>query len=100
MCSYKINFPRKLGVLNMDSITLGQLARGAGIITALWVFREKIIKGVNGALDKKLDPLKKDIMMTMKMQLSTMEHLETGNHQEAMHKLRKEIENYLLERGN
>lgn len=84
----------------MGTITLEQLAGARAIITALWVFRERIIKGVNGALDKKLDPLKKDVVMTMKMQLSTMEHLETGNHQEAMHKLRKEIENYLLERGN
>lgn len=85
---------------SMESITLGQIARAVAIITALWVFAERIIKGVNGALDKKLDPLKKDITMTIKMQLSTMEHLETGNHQEAMHKLRKEIENYLLERGS
>ena len=84
----------------MESITLAQIAAARAIITRLWAFAEKIIKGVNGALDKKLDPLKEDIKMTMKMQLSTMEHLETGNHQEAMHKLRKEIENYLLERGN
>lgn len=48
--------------------------------------------------DSKLDPIKKDVSMTMKMQLSMLEHLESGNHQEAMGKLRKEVQDYLLER--
>lgn len=83
----------------MENITLAQVAAAAAIITALWVFAERIIKAVDGLLDKRLDPMKNDITMLMKSQLSMLEHLETGNHQEAMAKIRTEMQDYLLERG-
>ena len=82
----------------MESITLGQVAAGIAIIISLWAFAERIIKAVDKMFDSKLDPIKKDVSMTMKMQLSMIEHLETGNHQEAMGTLRKEAQDYLLER--
>ena len=83
----------------MENLTIGQIVVGLGAVTALWVFAERIIKAIDGILDKRLDPMKGDITMLMKSQLSMLEHLETGNHQEAMAKIRIEMQNYLLERG-
>ena len=63
----------------MESITIGQLARGAGIITALWVFREKIIKGFNKTFDDKLSPIKKDLEMLNSVTYVLLEHRSTNN---------------------
>lgn len=82
----------------MENITLGQMAAAIAIITAFWVFSEKVSKTVSTAVNKELDPIKKDITMLMKSQLSMLEHLESGNHQQAMAQIKTEMQNYLLER--
>lgn len=83
----------------MGTITLEQLAGARAIITALWVFRERIIKGVNGALDAKLKPLKDSTELVLKTQMSMMTHLIDGNHIDKMKELKKEVENSLIDKA-
>ena len=83
----------------MGTITLEQLAGARAIITALWVFRERIIKGVNGALDAKLKPLKDSTELVLKTQMSMMTHLIDGNHIDKMKELKKEVENALIDKA-
>lgn len=83
----------------MENITIGQVALALGTITVIWTFYSKVIKTINDSLDKKFDPIRKDITMLMKSELSMLEHLETGNHQAAMAKIREEMQTYLVERG-
>ena len=81
----------------MENITIGQITRGLRIITALWVFAERIIKGVNGALDAKLDPLEKKINMTLNAQFQMINHVLDGNHVDKLRALRDKMQNELIE---
>lgn len=68
----------------MENITLGQIAGAIAIITALWVFADRITKGINGALDKKLDPMKEDLEMLSSVTYEMLDHLATNNNSGGM----------------
>ena len=70
----------------MENITLGQIIAVIGVITALWVFTDKVIKAWNSALDNKLKPLydknesmQKDLDMLGDVCYQMLSHLATDN---------------------
>ena len=81
----------------MENITIGQIAAAAAIITALWAFAERIIKGVNGALEAKLNPLEKKINMSLNAQFQMINHMVDGNHVDKLRALRDKMQNELIE---
>lgn len=83
----------------MESITLSEIVTIVGIISSLWIFSEKISKSINGALDKKLDPLKKDVNLSLRVQAQMLNHIIDGNSIEKLKDLRKEMEKELINRN-
>ena len=63
----------------MENITLGQITRAVAIITALWIFAERIVKGFNKTFDDKLSPIKKDLEMLNSVTYVLLEHRSTNN---------------------
>ena len=70
----------------MENITLGQIAAAIAIITAFWVFTDRVLKSVNSTLDKKLDPMKKDLEMLSATTYEMLDHLATNNNSGGMKK--------------
>ena len=65
--------------MDISNVTLGQITRAIAIITRLWVFREKIIKGFNKTFDDKLKPIKDDLKIQSDMIYQLLDHASTNN---------------------
>ena len=85
----------------MEDITLGQIIAVIGVITALWVFTDKVIKAWNNALDSKLKPLndkydemQKDITMLGDVCYQMLSHMATENNTGGMQKALDEYNKY------
>lgn len=76
----------------MENVTLGQIAGALAIITALWIFVERIISAFNKALDTKLNPIQKDIEMLSNVTYEMLDHLATNNNSGGM---KKALEKYV-----
>ena len=70
----------------MENITIGQIAIAVGVITALWVFCERIINAVDGLLTKRLAPVAKDVEMLSGVTYEILDHLATNNNTGGMKK--------------
>lgn len=70
----------------MENITVGQIAGALAIITALWVFADKVVKGFNHALDIKLDPIRKDVEMLSSVTYEMLDHMASNNNTGGMKK--------------
>ena len=71
----------------MEQITLGQIAAGVAIITALWIFAERIIKAVNDAFTKAIKPIKDDLQMLNDVTYEMLKHMATNNNSGGMQKV-------------
>lgn len=76
----------------MENITVGQIAAAIAVITALWIFVERIINAVNKSLDTKLSPIQKDIEMLSSLTYEMLDHLATNNNSGGM---KKALEKYV-----
>lgn len=79
----------------MNDITLGQVATAIAIVTAFWVFGEKIVSSISKMFDKKLEPIKKDISMLSDVTYQMLDHMATNNNTGGM----KEVLNKYNEYG-
>ena len=59
----------------MSDITLGQIATVLALITAFWVFTERVIK----AYRDMMKPIKEDILMLSNMTYQILDHMATNN---------------------
>lgn len=85
----------------MEDITIGQIIAVIGVITALWVFTDKVIKAWNGALDNKLKPLveeqqqlRKDVNMLGDVCYQMLSHMATNNNTGGMKKALDDYNQY------
>lgn len=107
----------------MESLTIGQIVAAVVICQTLMTFIEKMVdkitkphsdleKKINNQderiekfeteminMNEKLEKLSKDNHMIMKTILDMMEHMLTGNHQEAMKQTMKDLQSYLVEKN-
>lgn len=90
----------------MEDITLGQIIAVIGVITALWVFTDKVIKAWNNALDSKLKPLndkydemQKDITMLGDVCYQMLSHMATENNTGGMQKALDDYNSYNRHNG-
>ena len=90
----------------MEDITLGQIKAVIGVITALWVFTDKVIKAWNNALDSKLKPLndkydemQKDITMLGDVCYQMLSHMATENNTGGMQKALDDYNSYNRHNG-
>lgn len=90
----------------MEDITLGQIIAVIGVVTALWVFTDKVIKAWNNALDSKLKPLndkyddmKKDIDMLGDVCYQMLSHMATSNNTGGMQKALDDYNKYNRHNG-
>ena len=66
----------------MNDITIGQVATVIAIITAFWVFTERVIK----AYKDMMKPLREDMLMLSNMTYQMLDHLSTNNNTGGMKK--------------
>lgn len=66
----------------MNDITIGQVATVIAIITAFWVFTERVIK----AYKDMMKPLREDMLMLSNMTYQMLDHLSTNNNSGGMKK--------------
>ena len=66
----------------MNDITIGQVATVMAIITAFWVFTERVIK----AYKDMMKPLREDMLMLSNMTYQMLDHLSTNNNSGGMKK--------------
>lgn len=66
----------------MSDITLGQVAAFLALITAFWVFTERVIK----AYKDSMKPLKDDVLMLSNMTYQILDHMATNNNTGGMKK--------------
>lgn len=66
----------------MNDITLGQIGTVIAIITAFWVFTERVIK----AYKDMMKPMKDDILMLSNMTYQILDHMATNNNSGGMKK--------------
>ena len=66
----------------MNEITLGQVAAALAVITAFWVFTEKISKLYKDTMK----PIKEDILMLSNMTYQILDHMATNNNTGGMKK--------------
>lgn len=64
----------------MSDITLGQIATVLALITAFWVFTERVIK----AYRDMMKPIKEDILMLSNMTYQILDHMATNNNSGGM----------------
>lgn len=74
----------------MNEITLGQLGTVIAIITAFWVFAERVIK----AYKDMMKPLKEDVLMLSNMTYQMLDHMATNNNTGGMKKALDEFNAY------
>ena len=78
----------------MNDITLGQVVIAIGTITALWVFAEKVLKGIEGMFTKHLAPLTSDMEMLKDITYQMLDHMATNNNTGGMKKVLDEYNRY------
>lgn len=66
----------------MNDITLGQIGTVIALITAFWVFTERVIK----AYRDMMKPMKEDILMLSNMTYQILDHMATNNNSGGMKK--------------
>ena len=74
----------------MNDITIGQVGTILAIITAFWVFTERVIK----AYKDMMKPLKDDILMQSNMIYQILDHMATNNNSGGMKKALDEFNAY------
>lgn len=74
----------------MNDITLGQVGTVLAIITAFWVFAERVTK----AYKDTMKPLKDDILMLSNMTYQILDHMATNNNSGGMKKALDEFNAY------
>lgn len=74
----------------MNDITIGQVGTVLAIITAFWVFGERVIK----AYKDTMKPLKDDILMLSNMTYQILDHMATNNNSGGMKKALDEFNAY------
>lgn len=74
----------------MSDITLGQVAGVLAIVTAFWVFAERVIK----AYKDTMKPLKDDVLMLSNMTYQILDHMATNNNSGGMKKALDEFNAY------
>ena len=78
----------------MNDITIGQIVTVIGVITALWVFAEKVLKGIDSMFNKHLEPLNKDVEMLKDITYQMLDHMATNNNTGGMKKALDEYNRY------
>lgn len=78
----------------MNDITLGQIVMGIGTVTALWVFADKVLKGIDSMFNKHLEPLTKDVEMLKDITYQMLDHMATNNNTGGMKKALDEYNRY------
>ena len=85
----------------MEDITVGQILGVIAVITAIWIFADRVIKAWNNALDNKLKPLvekyddmQKDIDMLGDVCYQMLSHMATSNNTGGMQKALDEYNKY------
>lgn len=66
----------------MNDITLGQIGTVIALVTAFWVFTERVIK----AYRDMMKPMKEDILMLSNMTYQILDHMATNNNSGGMKK--------------
>ena len=79
-------------------ITIAELAVMCGTVLALYTFYKTLKKDFNSMLDAKLNPLRKDVELSLRVQAQAINHLIDGNHTEKLKTLRDELEKELVAR--
>lgn len=74
----------------MNDITIGQVGTVLAIITAFWVFAERVTK----AYKDTMKPLKDDILMLSNMTYQILDHMATNNNTGGMKKALDEFNAY------
>lgn len=74
----------------MNDITIGQVGTVLAIITAFWVFAERVTK----AYKDTMKPLKDDILMLSNMTYQILDHMATNNNTGGMKKVLDEFNAY------
>lgn len=74
----------------MNEITIGQVAAVIAVITAFWVFTERVVK----AYKDMMKPLKDDILMLSNMTYQMLDHMATNNNSGGMKKALDEFNAY------
>ena len=74
----------------MNEITIGQVGTVIAIITAFWVFFERVKKAYNDATK----PLRDDILMLSNMTYQMLDHMATNNNTGGMKKALDEFNAY------
>ena len=74
----------------MNDITIGQVGTVIAIITAFWVFTERVVK----AYKSTMKPLKDDILMLSNMTYQMLDHMATNNNTGGMKKALDEFNAY------
>lgn len=74
----------------MNDITIGQVGTVLAIITAFWVFAERVTK----AYKDTMKPLKDDILMLSNMTYQILDHMATNNNSGGMKKALDEFNAY------
>lgn len=85
----------------MEDITIGQVLGVIAVITAFWIFTDRVIKAWNNALDSKLKPLtekysemQKDIDMLGDVCYQMLSHMATDNNTGGMQKALDDYNKY------
>lgn len=91
--------------MNIESITLGQVALAVAFIVALvkgidaiTAYFKKPADDVEDKITKRLDKMEADSKMTLKAVYALLQHEVTGDHATDMNKLYTEISNYIIEK--
>lgn len=74
----------------MNDVTLGQVATVIAIISAFWVFAERVIKAIKDTLK----PIKEDVLMLSNMTYQMLDHMSTNNNSGGMKKALDEFNAY------
>lgn len=74
----------------MNDITIGQVGTVLAIITAFWIFAERVTK----AYKDTMKPLKDDILMLSNMTYQILDHMATNNNSGGMKKALDEFNAY------
>lgn len=74
----------------MNEITLGQVGTVIAIITAFWVFTERVVKAYKDIMK----PIKEDVLMLSNMTYQMLDHMATNNNTGGMKKALDEFNAY------
>ena len=91
--------------MNIESITLGQIALAVAFFFALGkgidyliAKSKKPFEDIEGKIGRRLDKIEQDNKMTLKVVYSLLQHEVTGDHANDMERLYTEISNYIIEK--